>query len=458
MTEDEKKRRAEVEAFRKLIEEGVNKRGLLDEIEIEAEDAKREFGHRRVDEKIQALTPESGRAKPCPRCGRSAKVRAKDVPRTFEGMNGTHTYKRNQHYCETCKASFFPRDEELGIVKGSGISNEVAKRVLDFSINVPFETCEERWAVHYPLMPFSANQFRQVGKRLGDALEECDESLLESSLRPPSSEPAKVLYVQNDGAMVSMQNGDWREVKSAVMFNDDHHLRGSETKKRGVILEARYVSVLGSQEEFKEKLKPALKVINAVSAEVIIWLADGARGNWVLAQQLCPRAIQILDWFHAVEHASDCAKKLFGETDACVEVFRRRVEHLLSIGDVKGCVRELMNCLEFTETAAQVSAINELVGYYKSNQKRMQYDVYIANHWLIGSGAIESTHRHVIHARMKLAGQHWGERGGRTMARMRAAYRTAGPRRFFDAIHWAHRQSMAGIRLPKPVKRRASNR
>ena len=77
---------------------------------------------------------------------------------------------------------------------------------------------------------------------------------------------------------------------------------------------------------------------------------------------------------------------------------------------------------------------------------------------LVSSGVIESTHRHVIQARMKRAGQHWGHRGGRQMARMRAAYKTAGPDRFFDAIHWAHRETMLHGRLPKPLKRRASNR
>ena len=44
-------------------------------------------------------------------------------------------------------------------------------------------------------------------------------------------------------------------------------------------------------------------------AVFVIWLADGAKGNWSLASLLCPRAIQILDWFHAIEHAANCAKQ-----------------------------------------------------------------------------------------------------------------------------------------------------
>ena len=87
-----------------------------------------------------------------------------------------------------------------------------------------------------------------------------------------------------------------------------------------------------------------------------------------------------------------------------------------------------------------------------------RYDAYLEQGLLIGSGPIESAHRHVIQRRMKQAGQHWEERGGRRMARMRAAYRTAGPRRFFEAIHWANRETMRKGRMAKPTKRRASNR
>jgi hypothetical protein len=252
-------------------------------------------------------------------------------------------------------------------------------------------------------------------------------------------------------------SGEWKEVKSAVLFTNDKHLRRTK-EKRGEISEARYVSVLGNQKEFKKVLKPALKVANAFAASIVIWLADGAKGNWNLASLLCPRAIQILDWFHAIEHVADCAKLLFGEGDACAELFRRRVQELLLSGQIQQCISELKDCIEDAPSGAPLQSLTKLIGYYRQNQKRMRYDEYLQKGWLIGSGVIESAHRHVIHARMKRAGQHWGERGGRRMARMRAAYRTAGPDRFFDAIHWAHRETSRNARVLKPTKRRASNR
>ena len=36
---------------------------------------------------------------------------------------------------------------------------------------------------------------------------------------------------------------------------------------------------------------------------------------------------------------------------------------------------------------------------------------------------------------MKLSGQHWAEPSGRRMVSLRAAYATAGPKRFFEAIN-----------------------
>lgn len=457
MTEEEKARRARLEAFNKLIEEGVGRKSLLSQIELSAEEEKRQLGQRLVDEKLAALAPEDGEPKPCPRCGKLTRVRARGVPRTFKSLSGTHTFQRNTHYCETCREGFAPRDEELGLSKDSAVSTEVAKRLSDFFMNDPFHTAEKRWPLHYPHLPVSANQFRQDAERLGEAMEASAVGVLESALKPPGLVAAHVLYVQNDGALVSMQSGEWKEVKSAVLFESGRHARGTDAS-RGVISQARYVSVLGGQDAFKTALKAALQIENAVRAASVVWIADGAKGNWALASQLAPTATQILDWYHAAQHAADCAKALFGEQDACVAPFRQRLESLLFCGNVQLALRELRACIALAPSGAPLKALTQLIGYYRENQRRMAYDVYRERGLLIGSGVIESAHRHVIHARMKRAGQHWGEDGGRRMARMRAAYITAGPARFFDAIHWAHRETLRYKGVAKPPKRRASNR
>jgi hypothetical protein len=78
------------------------------------------------------------------------------------------------------------------------------------------------------------------------------------------------------------------------------------------------------------------------------------------------------------------------------------------------------------------------VRYYRTNAHRMKYRLYRDDRLPIGSGAVESAHRHVLQTRMKRAGQHWAMRNARRMARLRAAYRTAGALRFYGAIRRAH--------------------
>ena len=83
---------------------------------------------------------------------------------------------------------------------------------------------------------------------------------------------------------------------------------------------------------------------------------------------------------------------------------------------------------------AQVAALDDVIGYYRSNEKRMRYRTFRAMGLPVGSGIVESAHRHVLQVRMKRAGQRWGIQRARRMVRLRAVYRTAGAYRFHRAI------------------------
>ena len=68
----------------------------------------------------------------------------------------------------------------------------------------------------------------------------------------------------------------------------------------------------------------------------------------------------------------------------------------------------------------------------------MRYTLFLEQGLPIGSGIVESAHKHVLQVRMKRAGQRWSMAGARQRARLRALYRTAGPARF----HWALRKGL----------------
>jgi hypothetical protein len=457
------KKQRDVAAFAKLVDEGVREKCLLSQIELGAEEEKRRLGQHLVDQKLASLPPENDRPKACPRCGKRARIRRRGVQRTFSSLSGSHTICRHYHYCEDCKEGFFPRDEFIGLPKEGEASIELEKRQADFLVNDVYETAELRWNFHYPRCTASANQFRQVAKRLGMQVEEASPDLLHSALLPPSEQQSGTLYIMADGGMVPMR-GCWKEVKVGTMFRQENHLSRREAK-RGMISTARYVAHLGGQDEFKVQMQAAYRIENVVPALWVVYLADGAPENWTLASAISPRAIQILDWYHAVENVMKCGRALLGENAVGLKSWEQSAKHLLMTGRVDTIVQELMDCLELTTDDEQLKALDDLVRYLRNNQGRMNYPEYLEKGLLIGSGAVESAHRHVIQTRMKKAGQHWGERGARQMARMRAAYRTAGPARFYDCIHWAYRETQkstaqlqAIANAQKPPKRYASNR
>lgn len=208
---------------------------------------------------------------------------------------------------------------------------------------------------------------------------------------------------------------------------------------------ARYVAVVGGQAEFAPALEEALHIENIDAAYSVVWVGDGAPSNWTLADQLAPDAVQILDWYHALEHAMTCGKVLLGEDSPWLPAWQARVETLLAEGDPEAMLEELMACVPLAEKRRgrdrvdALAALDDLVRYYRNNSHRMKYRLYREHHFPIGSGAIESAHKHLLQTRMKRAGQRWAMRNARKMARLRAAYRTTGALKVHGAIRRARR-------------------
>lgn len=424
-------------------------------MELAAEKVKEEVGRATVEALLAKLPPEDLSPKRCPKCGKPVPVKAAKRERTFRCLSGTHTVVRNYHYCEDCREGFYPRDIELGLPKEGELTLEMEKRVLDFGVNDTFEQSAERWNVHYN-EPISSNLVRRVVDRVGRQCEACPEEQMQLELKEPPLKPSDLLIVQNDGSMLPMRGEEaWKEAKVAVIVRGDQYVSHREAP-RGQISSARYVAVLGDQEEFAEAVDAALHVERASEAKQVVWVGDGARMNWNLAQKACRHAVQILDWDHAVQNGVTCGKALLGDGDYLLSTWQKRIEALLYAGDVRRLIHELMDCIEYADDE-QLKSIDDLVRYYRANAERMRYSEFRARGLLIGSGFVESAHRHVLQVRMKRAGQHWDPPRARRMARLRAAYRTAGPGNFHLAIQSAFARTATVKPQPRP-QIRASNR
>jgi hypothetical protein len=383
------------------------------------------------------MKPENDKPKSCPWCGKRTPVKAKKRARTVQSLAGEFTFHRNYHYCEKCERGFYPVDQVMSLSDDGELSEEFEKRVLDFAVNDTFEEGAARWALHYPQRKISSNLLRRVADRVGAKCTTVMSLKLQQELLPPESRLPETLVVSTDGSMIPMRGEDaWKEAKVATIFREENRAAHSESN-RGIISQARYVASLHTLETFRENLRNALHAEKARDAKRVAWVADGAAWNWNLAEELCPNAIQILDYTHAIEHAMDCGKVLLGEENAMLFHWRIRIEELIFAGDMDATVNELMSCLFLMKKSGDENrkqAVNDVIRYFRRNQHRMKYAEFVEMKLPIGSGFVESAHRHVLQKRMKCAGQHWSEQGGHQMAILRAAYRTAGPINFHTAV------------------------
>lgn len=242
-----------------------------------------------------------------------------------------------------------------------------------------------------------------------------------------SSSRDKLHYAMVDGSMLLTREKNeqgqckWAEMKLGRVFSADAHLCSSESPtSRHWIKQSEYVAHLGDCDAFFERITPVLDPLDH-----LIFVADGASWIWERVGAYYPQAVQILDFFHAVEHlwklVDCCGPAQFATLADKKQWVDRQKEQLLN--DQVGQVIRHIAQLKVGSSKAKEEK-RKLLVYYQNNQHRMQYGQYQQNGWLIGSGPIESAHREVIQKRMKRSGQRWTIPGAQQVANLRVAYQS----------------------------------
>jgi len=222
-------------------------------------------------------------------------------------------------------------------------------------------------------------------------------------------------YVMTDGAMFLTREESWKEVKMARIFMEDDNLQIN--KERKIITESKYVAHLGSNKDFFPKLEYHIDHLRN-----LVLIGDGAKWIWNWADDFYSEAVQILDYYHAAEHLHEFASCYFGDIDQGKRWASAQKELLMN--DKVNLVIENVHNLEQTKNTKAENKRKGIIGYFQRNKKRMLYKTFIDQGFLIGSGAIESAHRHVLQQRLKLSGQRWTMQGLQQVANLRVTYKS----------------------------------
>src|ERR1039457_2240072 len=164
---------------------------------------------------------------------------------------------------------------------------------------------------------------------------------------------------------------------------------------------------------FSNQMEDLIESYNVKDSH-LVFISDGAPWikNWI--EDAFPNAISILDFYHASEHLYGFVEQFFKDKEAGKKWAKAQKELLLK-SKVDTVIRNIKLIAGTSNKAA-----NTLIDYYKSNINRMNYKSYKQiGCGIIGSGAIESTHRTLIQERMKLSGQRWSKKGAQNMLNLR---------------------------------------
>jgi hypothetical protein len=238
----------------------------------------------------------------------------------------------------------------------------------------------------------------QIGKTTGPQ---------ERTLSPVGTE--EVLYAEADGGMVLTRKDGWKEVKVGRLFKSADCIHAGE--KPGYISHSQYKAHLGDSKTFCRQMEDLIDAYE-VNNNNLVFISDGAPWikNWI--EDAYPKAISILDYYHAAEHLHGFAEKYFKDYGKRKRWAEKQKELLLE-SKVATVIKNIRKLSEGKEAL-------QLIDYYKANQQRMDYKKYKQiGAGIIGSGAIESAHRTVVQKRMKLSGQRWSGTGAQNMLNLR---------------------------------------
>ena len=230
------------------------------------------------------------------------------------------------------------------------------------------------------------------------------------------------LYTSIDGSMIpiiGMKDNheivEYKENKLALLFTEESIKRGKDNKANE-ILNKRYVSSIGKGVNDFEMLLRNKSI--AFIANEIVAITDGAEWIDQMIKRLFPKAIHILDWYHAQEHLWDCAKSLFGESEvAKIKGFVEPLKTLLW----EGKVQDVCNCLldEIKAYPKKETELRKLYSYYYTRRDKMKYDEFRDKGYFIGSGSIESANKYLVQRRLKQSGMKWLIEGAHAILKLR---------------------------------------
>jgi len=382
-----------------------------------------------------------------PKPGQQSKGRAS---LRVDGMFGSFELERDYYYHEGKNQGHYPADAALGLETGHtpALTRLICLEGADeTSYQKAEQHLQETGGIHV-----SARQIQRMVQRVGAAAQQWQEREAQ-----PGGSAAPIMYVSADGTGVPMRKEELagragkqpdgsaktRQAYLGCVFTqhrtdeEGHPVRDYESTT--------YVSSFSPIEEFGPCLRQdAIRRGLALALQVVL-LIDGAEGLANMGRLCFPGAIQIVDFYHALEHAGKVLAALLGSKEHPDYKTRlgRWAKRLLNDKVEQLIAQARQECVG----KPQAEAVEKELGYFVRNTARMQYGTFRAKGFFIGSGVIEAGCKTVIGSRCKQSGMFWGQPGAENVLALRCIHSSRRLSEFWKDRLNAHAARNDGLAL-----------
>lgn len=394
-----------------------------------------------VEQRINADHSDAAAPTVSCRCGQRARYAGRRK-KTFQSVLGPLNLERAYYHCRACGHGFYPRDRHFGL-EATSLSPAVTRMIGTVGAMVSFEEGSQL-LTELAGLEVDAKKVERAAETLGTAIANDEKQNVFAEDDLPL---APTLYLGLDGTGIPMRASELsgragkqpdgsaktREVKLCTVWSAEGRdengvpIRDPGSVTYSAALETAAAPYAGKERSpFTERVLREATRRRFTEANRTAVVGDGAPWIWNIAQELFPRAIQIVDRFHVKQHLSELSKLLYKSQQAKDWAERRHQE--LDSGRLPDLLRALRRHADNSEEARRCFQ------YIYGNRDRMRYPEFHAQGLCTSSGVVEAGCKLAIGTRLKRAGMHWTVAGSNAIIALRCS-RLSG--RFQD--YWERR-------------------
>jgi hypothetical protein len=347
---------------------------------------------------------------------------------TVNGIFGSFELERDYYYHEGKKQGYYPADAALGL-EGGHTPALARLACLEGADESSFQKAENHLQETGGIQ-ISARQIQRLAQQVGAAAQTWQER--EAQVPLPGTKGVPIMYLSGDGSGVPMRKEELEGrtgkqpdggAKTRMAYlgcvftqhkqdEEGHPIRDHDSTT--------YVSTFASIDEFGPLLRQEAIRRGLSLAMQVVLLIDGAASLANMGRLCFPTAIQIVDFYHALEHAGKVLVALLGSKEH--PEYKTRLGHwarqLLKDQVDKLIAQTRKECAGQT----RAETVEKELGYFLNNVARMQYGTFRRQGFFIGSGVVEAGCKTVIGARCKQSGMFWGKPGAENILALRCIH------------------------------------